>query len=163
MSILYPVPMPNYQTWTKTNPQKKECFWSNPYKVEVVITSLIARVTKLWSHEHIYNIIWITWQNFVDDFIGKNYDTITSLSKYHYFKKAWVSYFSWYADIIKIKKKSLKTQKELKGLETMYQNAIYICISWHNKICWFLVKKCWCQQNSGGMLRDPYIFWVFFR
>ena len=57
MSILYPVPMPNYQTGTKTNPQKKECFWSNPYKVEVVITSFIARVTKLWSHEHIYNII----------------------------------------------------------------------------------------------------------
>ena len=45
----------------------------------------------------------------------------------------------------------------------MYQNAIYICISWYNKICWFTVKKCWCQQNSGGVSRDLYIFWIFFR
>ena len=30
----------------------------------------------------------------------------------------------------------------------MSQNAVYISISWYSKICWFLVKKCWCQQNS---------------
>ena len=45
----------------------------------------------------------------------------------------------------------------------MHQNAIYICISWYSKICWFLVNKCWCQQNSRGVLRDWYIFWIFFR
>ena len=42
-------------------------------------------------------------------------------------------------------KKNLKTQEKLKEfmyLEIMYQNAIYICISWYNKICWFTVKKC---------------------
>ena len=39
----------------------------------------------------------------------------------------------------------------------------YICISWYNKICWFPVKKCWCQQKSGGVSRDSYIFWIFFR
>ena len=45
----------------------------------------------------------------------------------------------------------------------MYQNAIYIGISWYNKICWFPVKKGWCQQNSEGVSRDSYIFWIFFR
>ena len=44
----------------------------------------------------------------------------------------------------------------------MIQNAIYICISWYSKICWFLVKKYWCQQNSRGVSRDSYIFWIFF-
>ena len=45
----------------------------------------------------------------------------------------------------------------------MYQNPIYICISWCSKICWFLVKKCWCQQNSRDVSRDLYIFWIFLR
>ena len=44
-----------------------------------------------------------------------------------------------FADIIKIIarfiKKNLKTQKKLKELEIMYQNAIYIYISLNNKIC----------------------------
>ena len=43
-----------------------------------------------------------------------------------------------FADIIKIVNmliKSLKTQKKLKELEIMYQNAIYICISGYSKIC----------------------------
>ena len=35
------VPVPNYWTWTKTTPQKRRFFWSNPYNIEVVITSLI--------------------------------------------------------------------------------------------------------------------------
>ena len=52
--------------------------------------------------------------------------------------------------------------KKLKELEIMCQNAIYICISWYSKICWFPVKKYWCQQNSRGMSRDLYIFWIFF-
>ena len=45
----------------------------------------------------------------------------------------------------------------------MYQNAIYICISWYSKISWFPVKKCWCQQNSRGLSRDSYfldLLWV---
>ena len=44
----------------------------------------------------------------------------------------------------------------------MYQNTIYICISRYSKICWFPVKKCWCQHNSRGLSRDLYIFWIFF-
>ena len=41
ISSLYLVPVPNYRTWTKTTPQKKWFFWSDPYKLEVMINSLI--------------------------------------------------------------------------------------------------------------------------
>ena len=41
ISRSYLVPVPNYWTWTKTTPQKKQFFWSNPYKIEVMITSPI--------------------------------------------------------------------------------------------------------------------------
>ena len=107
---LYLMPVPNYWTWTKTAPQKKQFFRSNPYKIEVVITSLTEMLE------------------------------LTSLSK-----------------------KSLKTQEKFKKIGIMYQNAIYICISWYNKICWFPLNKCWCQQILGGVSRDSYIFWNFFR
>ena len=60
-------------------------------------------------------------------------------------------------------KQSLKTQKKPKELEIINQNAIYICISWYSKVCWFLVRKCWCQQNARGASRDSYSFCIFFR
>ena len=41
ISSLYLAPVSNYRTWTKTTPQKKHFFWSNPYKIEVMITFLI--------------------------------------------------------------------------------------------------------------------------
>ena len=41
ISRSYLVPVPNYLTWTKTTPQKKYFFWSNPYKIKVMITSLM--------------------------------------------------------------------------------------------------------------------------
>ena len=31
----------------------------------------------------------------------------------------------------------------------MYQNAIYICISWYNKICWFPLKNADVSRNQG--------------
>ena len=40
----------------------------------------------------------------------------------------------------------------------MYQDTIYICISWYSKICWFPMEKCWCYQNSRGVSRDSNIF-----
>ena len=36
------------------HPQRKQFFWSNPYKIQVMITFLRELlVTKLWSHDHI--------------------------------------------------------------------------------------------------------------
>ena len=60
-------------------------------------------------------------------------------------------------------KKSLRTQEKLKELKILYQNAIYTCISWYSKICWFPMKNCWCQQNARDGSRDSYMFWILFR
>ena len=43
--------------------------------------------------------------------------------------------------------KFLNTQKKSKGLEIIYRNAVYIFIFLYNKICWFPMKKCWCQRT----------------
>ena len=62
ISSWYLVSVPNYWTWTKTTPQKMRFFWSNPNKIEVMITFLVEMlVTKLWSHDHIHNIICVRW------------------------------------------------------------------------------------------------------
>ena len=39
----YLVPVPDNWPWIKTNPQEKWFFWSNPCKIKVMITSLIAK------------------------------------------------------------------------------------------------------------------------
>ena len=78
------------------SPHKRVFFWPNPCKIDVMITSYTnARVTTLWSNDHIHNIIWVIWQNFVD-VIDRIYDVIIFNSKYLYFKKDWGSYFCWH-------------------------------------------------------------------
>ena len=47
ISSSYLVSIPNYWTWTRTTPQKKRFFWSNPYKIETMITSLIEMLTPI--------------------------------------------------------------------------------------------------------------------
>ena len=62
-SSLYLVSL-HYWTWTKTTPQEKWFFWSNPYKINWHYDNFShrnSRVTKLWSYCHIYNIIWFIW------------------------------------------------------------------------------------------------------
>ena len=72
-----------------------------------------------------------------------------------------------FADIIKIiarfTKKIFKDSRKAKRIRNYVLKSIYICISWHNKICWFPVKKRWCQQKSWYVSRYSYIFWIFFR
>ena len=68
-----------------------------------------------------YNMIGITWKNFVDDDIVKNYDVITFIVKYLYFKKDWSCQFCWhhqncnsgYQKISKNSKKSKQLRKML--------------------------------------------------
>ena len=40
----YLVPIPSYWTWNKSTTEKDQVFWANPYKIEVMITSL----TLIW-------------------------------------------------------------------------------------------------------------------
>ena len=58
-----------------------------------------------------------------------------------------------FADIIKIVTIFIKTifkdSKKLKELEIIYQNVIYICISWYIQICWFAVKNADVSGNQG--------------
>ena len=64
---------------------------------------------------------------------------------------------------IKIIFKYLEKVKRIRnyvGKSNLYLDPM---ISWYSKICWFPVKKEWYQQNSMGVSRDLYIFWVFIR
>ena len=99
ISSSYLVPTPNYWTWARTTPQKKQYFWSNPYKMEIMITSLIEmlELPNHGSHDHIHNIIWI---NFVGHVMDRSYDVIAFISKYLYFRKAWGSHFCWHHKIV---------------------------------------------------------------
>ena len=79
ISSLYLVPtVPNYWAWTKTTPQKKRFFWSNHFKNWGYdnFSCTYARVTKLCSHDHIHNIVWVIWQNFAGDAKDRIYDEI---------------------------------------------------------------------------------------
>ena len=42
------MPFPNYLAWTKTTPQEKQFFWSNPYKIEVMITYFLTTIKYFW-------------------------------------------------------------------------------------------------------------------
>ena len=63
----YLVPVPHYWTWTKTTKIKKWCFWSNPCKIEVMITSptkmLELPTLVTWPHleynlSHVIKFYW---------------------------------------------------------------------------------------------------------
>ena len=96
LTLFMIVPVPNYWNWTKITPQKKPVFLVKRFDN---FSHRNARVTKLWSHDHTYNIIWFTLYNFVSDLIDKTYDMITFDWKCFYFKRPRVSIF---AHIIKI-------------------------------------------------------------
>ena len=72
-----------------------------------------------------------------------------------------------FADIIKVVTIFIKTifkdSKKFKRIRNYSQSSVFIYFSSCNKICRFLVKKCWCQQISRGVLRDSHDFWIFFR
>ena len=74
--------------------------------------------------------------NLVADIIDRNYDVITFILQYLYFKKTEQLFFLTSSKLQPyLLKLFLKTQKKLKELDIMYQNAIYICISRYGKIC----------------------------
>ena len=98
ISKLYLVPVPNCWTWIMTIFQKSWFFWSNPYKIDqlcyVNFSHKNARVTKLWSHDSIYNIIWVTkffyWR------LGQILWRHKLYFKIPFFKNSYSSRFFWY-------------------------------------------------------------------
>ena len=78
-----------------------------------------ARVTKFWSHDHIYNIICVTWWIFVDEVIDINYDVIAFISKY--LRRPRVVIFTGISKIVTIFIKELfKDSKNIKSIETQF-------------------------------------------
>ena len=146
----YLVAVSTYWTWTKSTLQRKWFFWSNPYRIEVMIASLTEMlVTKLWSHDHIYIIIWTMWHNYVNNFMWTKIMTSLLLFQNTFvLRRPRVGIF---ADIIKIVTMFVKT---------VFKNSkkVLSCISSYSKISWFPVKKCWYQQNARGVSRDSYIY-----
>ena len=96
ISSLYLVLVQNYWTWTLDHLSKKAFFWSNPYKIEVMITSLIQMLQLLNFGHMTTSIIYVMWQNFVVDVIDRIYDVVTFFKKYLYFKKGCGSHFCWH-------------------------------------------------------------------
>ena len=83
----YLVPVPNYWTRTKRTHQKNWFFWWNPYKIEVMITSVIKmlelanfgeHILVVWTHlqYNLSTVIKFCWWRHLD----KNYDVITFFS-----------------------------------------------------------------------------------
>ena len=138
ISSPYLVLVPNYWTWTKTTPQKKWCFLSSPYKIEIMITSLAEKLPN-FGHMNTHKL-WFELLDkiFFGDARNKNYHVISFISKYVYFNKSYSSHNCWHhQNCYHFLKQFLKTPKKLKHLEIICKNAIYTCISWYSKNCWF--------------------------
>ena len=59
-----PSTSPKLLNLNQDHPWKKRFFWPNPYKNWGCdnFSYTNPRVTKLWSHDYIHNIIWVMWQ-----------------------------------------------------------------------------------------------------
>ena len=147
------MPIPNYWTWARSTLQKNRFYWSNLYEIKVIITSLIVMLElpnfghmKILQYDlsHVIKLFW--WR------LGQK------LWRHKLYMKTSTVLLTWSKFQPCLLKKSLKNQKKLKELAIMCSNTIYICIYWYSKICWFSVKKYWCQQNSSG----EYVIYIFF-
>ena len=59
----------------------------------------------------------------------------------------------------------LKTQTKLKNYKLCIKNAIYICISWHNKSSWILVINADVKEHNGCVTWFMYfldLLWVMY-
>ena len=161
------MPVPNYWTWSKIAPQKSD--FSGQILMKLRLWNFFHRNTQsyqtlvTWPHlqYNLSHVIKLCWRHHEHKLWRHNF-----FFKIPLFKKAKSNHFCWHHQNFNkpcLLKKYWKTKKKLKELEVIYPNAIYLCISWYNKIFWFPVKKCWCRQNSRAVSRDSHIFLIFFR
>ena len=128
VSRLYLLPVPNYWTWTKTTPQTKQFFWSNPDKTEVVESH--DKILLVMSSTEIMTP-WPLFQNIV------------------ILRRPGVAIF---ADIIKIITRSIKQIFKDSGKAKRTRNCVLKC----NLYLYFLIwqsslissKRLLCQQKS---------------
>ena len=71
----------------------------------------------------------------------------------------------YFTDIIKIaimlNKIALRESLKVKRIRQNLLRCNFFCISQHNKIADFGVKKYWCLQNFWGVSRDLHTFLIF--
>ena len=127
--------------------------WSNLFKIEVMITSFI--VIKLWSHDHIYNIICVTKKIFL---VAPKTETMTSWPlktlKYGSFKEVWSSHFnSHHQNCNTLKRKQMKVKIIANYILNVFLSLFHIITKIAN--FWW---KYWCQLTSRGVSRDLIIY-----
>ena len=96
--------------------------------------------------------------------MDKDYDVITFIWKYLYFKEAWVVNF---ADIIKFATIFIKTTYKDSKKVKRFRNYLLKC----SLYLYFLIWQIWLISNEKmlmsaelkGLSRDLCVFWIFFR
>ena len=162
MSRSYLVQVLNHWTWTKTTPEKKWFSWSNPFKTEVMITSLIDILELTLVTWPIYDKIKVTWKKFVDSVIVNNYDAINLFKNIFILRRPGVANF---AEIIKILtiliEKIFKDSKKVK----MFRNYVPKCnrylyfLIWQNLL--ISIEKALMSVELKGWVTWFIYFWVF--
>ena len=89
------------------------------------------RVTKLWSHDHIYNMICVTWCYSLGSVMDRNYDITTLISKCLYFKKTlFLLTSSTFQSCLLKQTQKKKTQRKLKELCIQMQSiSVFLCLA----------------------------------
>ena len=148
---------PKYWTWTKCTPQKIVSFWSNPYKIVVILTSLTEMLellnfvymttSTIWFESRDKMLLVTLWAN-----------VMTSLPLFQITFISRRPRLANFGDIIKIATMFIKaTFKDSKKVQRIRNYVLKLSIDVflvYNKSCWFPVKKCWCQHNSWSVLHD---------
>ena len=119
----YLVSVRNYWAWTKSTLRPFFCL--NPYKIEVMVTSLTEMLESPNFGDMTTFIIWF-------DTGDKNTFIVRTPR---------VASFTDIKITTMFIETTFRDLKKLNELEIMYQNVTYICICWYNRSCWFLVRK----------------------
>ena len=67
--------------------------------------------------------------------MNRSYDVIAFQNTFNLRRPGVVNFAGIIKIVIMFIKPIFKDQRKVKKIEIMYQNAIYICISWYSKIC----------------------------
>ena len=121
----YLASVPNYRNWTKTTTQKKRFFWSNLYKLEVMINSFIEML-ELPNFVHMStSTLWFESR----DVINRNYDIFQNV---FILRRPGVAIFAGIIKIItifvkKIYKDSIKV-KRIRNYVSKFNLYLYFLI-----------------------------------
>ena len=141
ISIPYLMVVPNYWSWFKLLTRLNKSDFSGQMFIKIeVITSLIEMLQLpnlvTWPH------LWYIFSHLINYFWWRHNTEITTsqplFQQSFILRKPRVAIF---VDIMKAVGIKTIVKYWKKNLEIMYQNTIYISISWSSKIYWFLMNN----------------------